>query len=432
MASQTGQIPNPNAYFFEEYGTLDGNTWVPLSTAFPFGTISGHSVAEIHYHPGESALAPMDSARKMAFLLRTVTLFESAPLPRLVANNIHHQRPAVTLLELLVVIAILAALVGITLAAVQRVRQTAARAECQNKLRQLALAAHSYHDSQHHLPTGWTSDADPKSLTYLGWTARLLPHLEREAQWRAVEAAFQTDPKRTESFGHPAHAELLGTPVTPFGCPADSRVLRSQISGGIVTAAFTSYLGNAGRNGFQNDGALFADSKVRFTEIRDGQSNTLLIGERPPSNDFRIGWWYRGWGASKDGIGEMILGVRERNFGADYNSCPPGPYKFVPGQPKNPCDVFHFWSLHPGGANFAFADGSVRFLSYSADSVMPALSTRPAGRPPPCRIEPGQSSRFSISTGLGFLIFLTNMRMPLAMIGAQMMKQHIKQAPGGR
>ena len=75
----------------------------------------------------------------------------------------------------------------------------------------------------------------------------------------------------------------------------------------------------------------------------------------------------------------MILGVRERNFSADYKSCPPGPYKFAHGEPKNPCDTFHFWSLHPGGANFAFADGSVRFLSYAADSVMSALSTRAGG-----------------------------------------------------
>ena len=289
------------------------------------------------------------------------------------------RRPAFTVLELLVVIAILAALVGITLSAVQRVRQSAARLECQNKLRQLGLAAHSYHDARQHLPAGWTSDADPKALTYLGWTARLFPYLERDAQWRQIEAAFQSDPNRLAFYGHQPHAELLGTPVPAFACPADSRVSSSQVSAKTVTAAFTSYLGVAGRNGFQNDGLLFADSKVRFAEIRDGQSNTVLIGERPPSEDFRIGWWYRGWGASKDGIGEMILGVRERNFSADYKACPPGPYKFVRGELKNPCDTFHYWSLHAGGANFAFADGSVRFLSYSADAILPALSTRAGG-----------------------------------------------------
>jgi len=299
--------------------------------------------------------------------------------------DIRNPHPATTLLELLVVIAILGTLAGIALSAVQRVRASAARMECQNKLKQLALAAHSYHDTHHQLPAGWTSDADPKALTYLGWNARLLPYLERDAQWRSVEAAFASDPNRLSFFGHPAHAALLATAVPPFACPSDGRVSSPQTSANIVTAAFTSYLGVAGRNGFQNDGTLFADSRVKFADIRDGQSNTLLMGERPPPGDFRLGWWYRGWGAAKDGIGETILGVRERNFGADYKSCPAGPYAFAPGKPENPCDAFHFWSLHPGGANFAFADGSVRFLSYAADSVLPALSTRAGGEsvPPP-------------------------------------------------
>jgi len=75
----------------------------------------------------------------------------------------------------------------------------------------------------------------------------------------------------------------------------------------------------------------------------------------------------------------MNLGVRERNFSPDYEACPPGPYTFVRGDLKNPCDTFHYWSLHPGGANFAFADGSVRFLSYSAHAILPALSTRAGG-----------------------------------------------------
>ncbi|MFO0803834.1 MAG: H-X9-DG-CTERM domain-containing protein [Gemmataceae bacterium] len=60
-------------------------------------------------------------------------------------------------------------------------------------------------------------------------------------------------------------------------------------------------------------------------------------------------------------------------------SCSPTSQAFRPGRLENPCDVNHFWSPHPGGANFAFADGSVRFLSYSADPIMPALATRAGG-----------------------------------------------------
>jgi prepilin-type processing-associated H-X9-DG protein len=76
----------------------------------------------------------------------------------------------------------------------------------------------------------------------------------------------------------------------------------------------------------------------------------------------------------------MLLGARERNFGGTYVSgCPLGPYHFVAGRVDQQCDLFHFWSLHSGGANFLFADGSVHFLSYQADTVLPALATRAGG-----------------------------------------------------
>ena len=73
----------------------------------------------------------------------------------------------------------------------------------------------------------------------------------------------------------------------------------------------------------------------------------------------------------------MVIGARERNTSAPR--CGPGPYQFQPGDFKNQCDAFHFWSPHPGGANFAFADGSVHFLTYSADAILPALATRAGG-----------------------------------------------------
>ena len=105
-----------------------------------------------------------------------------------------------------------------------------------------------------------------------------------------------------------------------------------------------------------------------------------MIGERPPSADERFGWWYAGTGQDRDGSADMILGVREKR-GSDFSlrSCPPGPYEFGPGRLDNQCDALHFWSLHPGGAHFAFCDESVRFLTYSADPILPALATRAGG-----------------------------------------------------
>ncbi|MFM7562898.1 MAG: H-X9-DG-CTERM domain-containing protein, partial [Planctomycetota bacterium] len=80
------------------------------------------------------------------------------------------------------------------------------------------------------------------------------------------------------------------------------------------------------------------------------------------------------------GSPDMLLGARERNDGASkLEDCPPGPYRFSPGKQGQPCDTFHFWSYHSGGANFALADGSVHFLAFSADEILPLLATRAGG-----------------------------------------------------
>src|SRR5262249_42670158 len=125
---------------------------------------------------------------------------------------------------------------------------------------------------------------------------------------------------------------------------------------------------------------LYLNSKVRLTDITDGTSNTILVGERPPSPDFWYGWWYAGYGQAGTGSIDMLLGARERNYGGGYVAqFPSRPHHFQPGNIREQCDVFHFWSLHSGGANFVFGDGSVQFLAYSADSILPALATRASG-----------------------------------------------------
>ncbi len=119
---------------------------------------------------------------------------------------------------------------------------------------------------------------------------------------------------------------------------------------------------------------------MRLGDITDGTSHTLMAGERPPSSDNSLGWWYAGTGQSQDGSADMVLGVNERCVSPTYISqCPPGPYAFGPGRSSNPCDAFHYWSLHFGGAHFLFADGSVHFLAYAAAPLMPALATRSGG-----------------------------------------------------
>jgi prepilin-type processing-associated H-X9-DG protein len=175
----------------------------------------------------------------------------------------------------------------------------------------------------------------------------------------------------------------LSTVVIPFICPVDARLQIPQISKKTNThVAFTSFLGVAGQNKRANDGMLFRDSRIRCVEVIDGLSNTLLVGERPPSADMQYGWWYAGTGLRIRGTGDITLSVREPNTTRIISGsiCGPGEYPFMPATGfDDPCGMFHFWSPHSGGANFAFADGSVRFLRYSANDLMPALATRAGG-----------------------------------------------------
>ena len=286
-------------------------------------------------------------------------------------------RPGFTLIELLVVLAIMAILMGLLLSAVQQVRASAARAKCANNLHQLALALHLYHGDFHALPPGQRSFANPDKLRFSGWTLSALPYLEQGALYERSRAEYAAKP----SPFAPPHVGL-GTPVVAFACPADSRAPGPQTA--LKTkevAALTCYLGVSGKDFASRDGVLFQDSRVRLGDITDGTSSTLMLGERPAGADMQFGWWYAGIGQAGTGSADLVLGVREQNLQpvASGSPCGPGAYPFSPGGFDDPCAMFHFWSPHSGGAHFAFADGSVRFLTYAADPLMPALASRAGG-----------------------------------------------------
>jgi prepilin-type N-terminal cleavage/methylation domain-containing protein/prepilin-type processing-associated H-X9-DG protein len=286
-------------------------------------------------------------------------------------------RAGYTLIELLVAIAILALLTALTLSAVQKVRAGSERVRCQANLRQLGVALHGHHDAAGHFPSGVTGERPTEPQPFLSWCARLLPHLGEDAMWRQVEVAFRVD---RDFLNDPPHAGLR-TPVQHFACPMDGRIRSAQPVGrGRVLRAFTSYLGVVGYDASARDGLLFLDSAVRLADVPDGMSHTLMVGERPPSADLILGWWYAGWGQDKDGEGDMLLGARTRNRGEYGPGCPPGPFEFKAGRFDDQCAAFHFWSPHPGGANFLFADGAVRFLRYSANDILPALASRNGGK----------------------------------------------------
>jgi prepilin-type N-terminal cleavage/methylation domain-containing protein/prepilin-type processing-associated H-X9-DG protein len=286
------------------------------------------------------------------------------------------RRSGFTLVEVLIVIAIIAVLIGILIPAVMKARAAADRIACANNLRQIGLALHHYHDSKGSFPAGIASDRRGQSYPFMSWLARLLPFLEQDSLWRTTVAAYEAD---SWPFDDPPHVGF-GTPIKTYACPADSRVFVAHTTYQGYRAALTSYVGVLGTSWDHTDGVLFQDSSIRLVDITDGASNTLAVGERPPSPDFWYGWWYAGSGQAGTGSGDMLLGANDSYLGGGYASeCAMGAYSFEPGQLDNECDIFHFWSPHPGGSHFIFADGSVRFLSYAVAPLLPSLATRAGG-----------------------------------------------------
>jgi prepilin-type N-terminal cleavage/methylation domain-containing protein/prepilin-type processing-associated H-X9-DG protein len=286
-------------------------------------------------------------------------------------------RRGFTLIELLVVIAIIGVLVGLLLAAVQQVRGAAMRAQCQNNLKQIGLALHDYHDVHGSFPPALVEDmADP--YPYFSWMARILPFLEQDTLWRQMQSEWPLY-KRGDI------TRLIANEMVPkvYLCPADGRNLTKPADGYQEAEARTDYAGVNGTNLYTRDGIFCSGSAVRLTDVTDGTSNTLMVGERPPSEplgDTPFGFWAYDLGQGGGSVGN-VLGAAELNpSGIWFTECPYGPYAYGRGDYRNECDMLHFWSFHTGGAHFLFADGSVHFLSYAAGApVLPALATRSGG-----------------------------------------------------
>ncbi len=318
------------------------------------------------------------------------------------------RRVAFTLIELLVVIAIIAILIGLLLPAVQKVREAGSRLRCQNNMKQLGLAAHSYHDGNGRFPGG----IEQGGIRYSSLFVELLPHIEQDPlhkQW---------------DFANPAAngGARAGTIIKTYLCPSHSRAdtLLTLTSGAY---ALSTYGGNGGTRPFPPamspcDGMFSTTgpgslpqagrSGVAITEVSDGASNTLLFAERvvgddnldtflaapfdtPPTPAIQSTGIYMVWAPppGPNAAGGLIGSTASLNYrhGSRWAPPPPPPPPMIPPPPpKEQWKVIgpQWWarlgamgSYHSGGVNVTLADGSVRFLRDTTSAqTLQALSTR--------------------------------------------------------
>jgi prepilin-type N-terminal cleavage/methylation domain-containing protein len=268
------------------------------------------------------------------------------------------RRMAFTLVELLVVIAIIGILVGLLLPAVQAAREAARRASCTNNLMQLGLAMHHYEFSYEHLPAGVLNPDGPIRNEEIGrhvsWVVQLLPFIEQ----RNVYEHFDLDAGAYAVANKDARAARIPTLMCP-SFPGDS-VIRRQAGNPARRVGSSTYA--ACHNDSEapidddNNGLLFLNSKIRYSEILDGSSQTILLGEVLPTAN-SLGW------ASGTRATLRNTGGLESRVGWAWNEPNGSP---APGS----LEVGGFGSFHVGGSMYTFADGSTVFISQTINPVL--------------------------------------------------------------
>jgi prepilin-type N-terminal cleavage/methylation domain-containing protein/prepilin-type processing-associated H-X9-DG protein len=308
-------------------------------------------------------------------------------------TNDNRMRHGFTLIELLVVIAIIAILIGLLVPAVQKVREAAARTQCQNNLKQIGLALHSFHDTYKAFPpSGWTmaSSSNPAGK-YVGWRPLILPFVEQANLQKlySFNVDWWEEPNLTAAvnkvplFLCPSTPEYMTVtaaiakpprPALTFAnppAPADYEAVM-----GVQPCVDPVLYGSFG----VNRSAMFRNSSIHMTHILDGTSNTIMISEcagRPLTylgrkarpdipNDQGICW--------ADSEGPFSLD------GSNHDGSMQCLGPTLTPRAINATNLNEAYSFHSGGAQFLFADGHVQFISESIPLMTFAgLVTRAGG-----------------------------------------------------